>query len=177
MSDNILDLLDNRKFRATYTEDYKTACFWVWWSRGKPGASSLRGYIEPNQDGQTPSMEVLSSWITNIFKARAEEYDLAVQQKVKETAVTEKIEMLERHASIGKEMQDISIEYLRNHKDDLKPNTALKMLVDGVRIERESKGLPTLITETVNTTDEDLQKALEKLMERMDDPESLSADE
>jgi hypothetical protein len=147
----------------TYGSDYKEGVFWLWYRTDKPQARVLYNKIEPDLDGTVPSRQTLSKWI-NDFVIRAREIDAQVQSEMQKISVREKVEMLNRHSEIGVEIQNMAIEYLRNNKDKIKENTALRMLVEGIRIERESRGLPTLITKTVDASDEKLMEEIENLL-------------
>ena len=180
MSDEVkLDLLDNRVVSARYTSDYKDAVFYTWYSRNKCVAGTLLGYIEEDINGNRPSESLLKGWIRDDFTKRAEELDKIVKTEIETKVVTDKIEMLKRHADTGVEMQNMAIEYLRENKGNLKTNTAVRLLVDGIRVERESRGLPTLVTEVLSSGDDELMTSLEKLLnsvntEELEDGNELS---
>ena len=77
--------------------------------------------------------------------------------------------MLQRHAKIGQDMQVIAVDFIEKHYDQLTANAAVRLLVEAVKMERESRGLPTLITQTINSTDEELMKQIEDLMSAVED--------
>ena len=160
-----LPLLSTQIAGDGYSETYKESVFWCWYRSGKPKAGKLHGMIEPTPDRQIPGEMTLKRWIRDDFLNRAEALDITVSAVVKEKAITEKIEMLTRHAEIGNKMQDIAIEYLDEHKDKLNQNTAVRLLIEGIRIERESRGLPTMITQINEVTDEKLMAQIQELME------------
>jgi len=164
------DLLDADVARPpVYTQPYKDAVFYTWYTMGKISANSLRRAIEPNEEGHTPSVFALNEWIkSDYFVNKAKELDDTIKATVDTKVVSEKVEMLERHAVISKEMQDIAIDYLREHKDDLTAATAVRLWLEGVRIERESRGLPSLITGVVNSSDEELVQHIQDLIEKVD---------
>lgn len=168
-----LDLLHTRLTTGgKYTDGYRDYVFYTWYSHNRCAGNTLRGYLEPDIDGNTPHPNVLMTWIREDFQSRADKLDEIVKSEMESKAVTEKIEMLSRHADIGKEMQAIAIDYLREHKDELKPNTAARLLVDGVRIERESRGLPSLVAETLKTSDEEMMEAIAELLNKTEPKEN-----
>lgn len=158
-----------------YSEPYKESVFWCWYRSGKPKAWKLHGLIEPTPERLIPSEATLKKWIENDFVSRAEPLDITVSAVLKEKAVTEKIEMLTRHAEIGNKMQNMAIEYLDEHKDKLNQNTAVRLLIEGIRIERESRGLPTMITQINEVTDEKLMQKIQDLMENAGSLEFVDA--
>lgn len=174
-----LNLLDNiRTSPSRYSSDYKNAVFLTWYSHGKCSGQVLSGYIEPDVDGIIPSDSTLQTWVhSDEFLNRAAELDSLVRAAIDSQAVSEKVEMLTRHAQTGKTMQDLALAYLKDHADDLKTQTAVRMLVDGIRIERESRGLPSLITEAIDQTDEEIMSSIEKLLSAVEVSESGDGEE
>jgi len=160
-----LDLLDPKTTRTgKYTQDYKDAVFYTWYKRGKCTGNTLRGYIEPDVEGNIPHQAILVKWIKEDFQNRAIKLDEIVTLEMDNKVVAEKVEMLQRHAKLGTDMQDMAMVYLIDHPEELKPANAIKLLVDGIKTERESRGLPTIITETLNASDEALFESISKLM-------------
>jgi hypothetical protein len=84
--------------------------------------------------------------------------------QINQRMVAEKVEMLNRHANVGTEIQDIALKYINEHRDDLNVSNAVRLLVEGVRIERESRGISTTIEKITNQSDEELQKQIEQLV-------------
>jgi len=80
--------------------------------------------------------------------------------------ISEKIEMLKRHADVGLQMQNMAIEYLNENRDELSSPAAVRMLVEGIRIERESRGIPAALDKMMNMTDEELMKEVTGLIEK-----------
>ena len=80
--------------------------------------------------------------------------------------VQEKVEMLYRHGEIGREMQNMALGRLRNmNVEDISANSVVRFLIEGVRIERESVGVPQALEKMLNSTDEDILNRIEKITE------------
>jgi hypothetical protein len=92
------------------------------------------------------------------WKDQAAILDAEMEHGIIEAVVAEKVEMLRRHANSGKEIQELSLTYLREHANELTPHAAVRLLQLGVEIERQSVGIP---------------QALEK-MSKLDDKALLS---
>ena len=150
-----------------YNDEYKNTVFYIWYITGKPRRGKLRQLIEPNADGDLPTDRALTYWI-NEFQERSTELDKLVDENAKDVVIQEKTAMLEKHVALAIEMQDIAMEYLRLKKSSLNPHSAVRLLVDGIRVERESRGLPSLITEISKSDDEDLMKMIDKILESVD---------
>lgn len=144
---------------------YKEEVFLAWYQAGKPTASMLYDIIEPDRfSGAKPSVPTLSKWITYEFRDRAEELDNQVTRTIVEKAVAEKVEMLKRHAEVGRKMQEMAIEYLEEHKEYLSSNSAVRLLVEGIRIERQSVGLPEAIEDLASVSDDSLLDRIRELI-------------
>lgn len=160
--DHILDDID----KASFTREYKESVFMLWYRSGKINSNMLYGLLPLSPDGRKPSKSTLKIWI-NDFKPRAEELDEVVKDELDGRLVQEKIEMLNRHAEIALEIQRKALDYLRNEeKSDLNSASAVRLLVEGIRIEKESRGIPKLLSKMASMTDDDLMKEAEKLLSR-----------
>lgn len=147
-----------------YSQDYKDQLFFMWWKGGKPSISRFMNMIPLDDEGNKPSVQTITNWIREDFKPRSAELDEEMYDEVKAVAVQEKVEMLQRHAEIGTTIQDYALAYLQSHVEDLSVNTATRLLIEGVRIERESRGIPTAIEKLTEKSDEELLKELEKVI-------------
>ena len=166
--DLALDLLDSHHIQSHFDDQYKFEVFWVWYMNGRPSGQVLQGMIDPNPEGVIPSPITLGDWMRS-YKYLADEMDTKIKTTLEEKAITAKVEMLQRHAKIGQDMQVIAVDFIEAHSDQLTANAAVRLLVEAVKMERESRGLPTLITQTINSTDEELMKQIEDLMSVVED--------
>jgi hypothetical protein len=164
--DITLDLLDSHHLKSSFDDEYKYEVFCVWYMNGKPKGQKLQSLIEPNLDGVIPAASTLNTWMKDL-QPLADELDQKIKAQVEETIVLEKVEMLKRHADLGRAMQDLAVDFLENNRDQLTPNSAVRLLVEAVKMERESRGLPTLITQTIDSTDEELMKQINDLMNKV----------
>jgi len=152
--------------RHAYTQEYKLKVFKTWYELGKPGGNRLQENIEPDAiSGAKPSVHVLTNWIIN-FKEQAVFLDSQVAAKLEEQMVAEKVEMLNRHAKLGIDLQDKATKYLDEHETELKVPMAVKMLVEGVRIERESRGIASALDKMLRMTDDDLLKEVMQIVSK-----------
>jgi hypothetical protein len=160
--DNVIDKLD----RSHFTDEYKNSIFMIWYRSGKVNPTALLGIIPPNSDDKKPTRITLGNWVDD-FRPRAEELDEVVKDELDGRLVKEKIEMLNRHADIALEIQGKALDYLRD-KDhsDLNAASAVRLLVEGIRIEKESRGIPKILSKMASMTDDDLLKKAEELLLR-----------
>lgn len=119
--------------------------------------------IHPNDEGNTPSFETLNNWKKEWIE-KADELDAEFYGQVTVEAIAEKAEMLRRHTQVGTKMQDMAIKYLEENEDELTVNSATRLLIEGVRIERESRGIPDTLSKLSEKSDDELLNELQKLM-------------
>ena len=167
-------LTQNQKmelYKATgskyFPKNYKNDVFMLWFEGGKPDATGLKEMIQP-VIGTTivPDIRELHKWISEDFKLRAMDLDRQISVAMTEQVVIGKVEMLKRHIKVAKTMQDTAIEYLEEHKDDLGPATAVRLLVEGIRIERESAGIPEALEKMTQMSDDELIKQIDDIIKK-----------
>jgi len=158
---------------SVFSPDYINRVFTIWYQAGKPSNGQLLLMIpDPIKFGLStgyPSTRTLTAWtreIENSFEDRAAVLDMEVSRQLGERLIAQKVAMLDSHAKIAAEMQDMAITYLRANKDKLSPNAAVRLLVEGVRIERESTGIPRTLEKLADRSDEELMKQIEDYLLR-----------
>jgi uncharacterized protein YeeX (DUF496 family) len=149
-----------------YSPAYKNEAFALWYKMGKCGASMLYAALPPNESGDVPSVNTVQGWITQDFISWGDALDLQVRAKMDEYLVQEKVQMLRDHTKIAREMQDMALEYLRANKEFLKVPNAVRMLVEGIRIDRESRGIPDMLEKLADRSDDELMKELQDIYSR-----------
>lgn len=150
----------------SFPQPYVEKVFRIWYERGKPSAKKLMQFIPANLDewGRTPHWTTVEGWLEHIFVPRANELDAEVKRQLDALVVKEKVEMLKRHADVGVQMQNMSIEYLNEHRDEISAPAAVRMLVEGIRIERESRGIPAALDKIRDMNDEELKDEIMQII-------------
>lgn len=148
-----------------YSEEYKTETFYLWYNSGRPSGGKLQMMIPKDWEGDIPSVSTLKAWIKHNFTPQAEKINDQIAKEMEERLVKEKVEMLSRHAEVGGKMQDMGLEYLEKTKDAITPSSAVRLVVEGLRIERDSRGLPQAIEQMIDKSDEDLVEEVIQLVE------------
>jgi hypothetical protein len=150
-----------------FPEGYKDALFTLWYSKGKPAVHHFMRTIPPCEEvfGLMPGFSLLKTWVKE-FRERAVALDAEVFNQIGNKMIAEKVEMLQRHATVGTEMQNMAMEYLKDHKGDLGISSAVRLLVAGVEIERESRGIATTVEKIAKMNDEELEEEIQKLISR-----------
>lgn len=148
--------------RSKFPPGYIDQVFAVWYSAGKPSASNLyRSVPEYEFNQEKPSLIMLKTWMKDSeWVDRTELLDSESRAKLNEKLILSKVEMLERHGEIGREMQRLSLDWLRDGDNDLSAGTAVRMLVDGITIEQEVAGIPEALKKMLSLSDEDLIKEI-----------------
>lgn len=143
---------------------YKKDIFYFWYNNGRPGYQVLHRIMPPDETGTKPSISALQVWVYQDFKPQAEELDDIVRKELEGKLVKEKVEMFQRHSKVGVKMQDIALKFFDEHEEELTAHSAVRLLVEGVRIERESRGVGDLVEKLSKSSDEDLFKQIEDIV-------------
>ena len=160
-----MSITGNKPLRSQFTEHYKGEVFMAWYNAGKPNFRTLYNLLKPDPTNDAiPSQIALQTWIKEDFVERAEELDRQVMEQVNAGLVAEKVEMLRRHADTGKEMHRMATEWLEINAGDLTASTAIRLLVEGIRIEKESVGLPEALKKMMSMNDEDLLEEVQLML-------------
>ena len=147
-----------------HSDSYKNDLFILWWKNQKPFSRRLHQMIPEDWDGDKPAVSTVATWIKEIFAPRADKLDAELAQEMEHRLVKEKIEMLYRHAEVGRKIQKKALDCLDTiEPDKLSASAAVRLLVEGVRIERDSVGLPQALEKMINATDEDLLSRVQKI--------------
>jgi hypothetical protein len=147
-----------------FSEDYKYQTFLLWYNNGRPSGRKLRKMIPANWGDSIPMEDTLRVWIkSEKFQSQAEDLDKQVSIELESRLVKEKVEMLSRHSDLGQKMQDMAIDYLESEDVSLSSNSAVRLLIEGIRVERESKGIPQALEKMINRTDEELIEEIKEL--------------
>lgn len=170
-------ILSRTKGTKAFNAHYREKVFYIWYNQGRPSGSYLINHISPELDERKriPTVSLLKKWIASEFNIRAKELDDAVKRELDNRLIAEKVEMLKRHAELGLQMQDMAINFLNENVDTLSAPAAVRMLVEGVRIERESRGIPAAIDKMMNMSDEQLMKEVQGLITEGSTLEELDA--
>ena len=158
--------MPNTRIRTIFTEQYQREAFTVWYELGKPSPQRLYDALKPDEIvGRVPSPKTLQEWIAERFRDWGEELDGEVRDQINEMLIAEKVEMAKRHAEIGQKMQSKALEYLDSHEIDTSAS-AVRLLVEGLRIEQENVGLPQALKKLSRMSDEDLLAEVMKITEK-----------
>jgi len=154
--------LHTKKFPPGYIDEV----FAIWYDAGKPVAPQLQQVIpEYALLKEKPETHVLREWMkSESWIERAEQLDLEYRRNLDEKHILSKVEMFERHAEVGREMQTISLAWLQENKENLSPGTAVRMLVDGINIEQGAAGIPDALKKMMDMKDEDLKDEIAQLL-------------
>lgn len=155
-----------RGWMIPYSKDYEEACFAIWYKAGKPSLiSQILNLLPKDDQGRTPSKPLLEiHWLPN-WRQRADVLDAESSNILDRNLIQERVEMLEKQAEQGKKLQELGMQFFEDHKltDEA---VALRMVVQGVEIERNSRGLSVALQRISSMSDETLQNELNKQLAR-----------
>lgn len=149
-----------------YSLEYRERLFLHWYQKSKPTARAMYVTMPSNKDNVKPAQGTITKWINDVWQERAQILDDQVRQKLEDKMVKEKVEMLSRHAVVGTEMQDRALEVLRDPDLKINASTAVRLLVEGVEMERASRGVSTALEKLMDTSEEELLKEVEGILDR-----------
>ena len=149
--------------RKEFSDTYKNDLFLIWYNGKQPAAKRLQEMIPEDWNG-APVVDTVRIWIKDIFRPRAEALDKRLAQELEGRLIQEKVEMLYRHAELGRKIQRKALDCLDQiDPGDLSSNAAVRLLVEGVRIERDSVGLPQALEKILNASDEEMLNRVQEL--------------
>lgn len=126
---------------ANWPDDYRAVCYTTWYRNSKPTAKILVDLIPVEEhSGRKPGIKILEDWIKTTFAESAIVTDETAMEMLHKDNALAKVEMLERHALLGRKMQDLAVKYFDEHGvETLKARDAINILVQGIKVERESR--------------------------------------
>lgn len=151
----------------TFTDEYKEKCFLAWYEAGCPKGTKFVMAMPKDEEGRVPHLNVLNGWRREEWDARAAELNNEVWMEVKRQTIEAKVEMYAEHAKAARELREQGMSWFENNTID-SAATALRAIVEGVRIERESVGIPSAIKNLAKMSDANLSKVVEQLIGKMD---------
>lgn len=158
---------DPLNLTTPYTEAYKETCFQVWYAAGRPSSRQAVKIIPADEHNRKPTYVLLSTWIRLLgWNDRAKEMDHEVTKQMETYAVEQRVDMLKRHAESAKQLQLEGIKYLLEHPPE-KTADAIRMVTEGIRIEKESVGLPEALTKIAEMKDKPLTELIGQLINRL----------
>lgn len=146
-----------------FKPDVREKAFYLWYNNDRPGFAKFKELLKSTIPDDLPNDWSLKDWISD-FNARAYELDQQVHEEVEALVIAEKVEMLKRHALTGVQMQDIAWKWLNSFSTSMKAGDAIRLLVEGIRIEKESKGIPEALEKMYKLTDDELLEEIKQLM-------------
>lgn len=150
----------------TYSKDYKDYCFFIWWKNGRPTFTNLMLHIEKFQDRMKPDDNTLRRWAeTDGWVERADDMDAEVLEALKAQYVSEKAQMLARHAELGRELQEMGIEYLRKTPIDSQGG-ALRAIQLGIQTEGEAAQIEKMMKDVAKMDDPQVVSNLRSLLDK-----------
>lgn len=161
-------LEDDRKVirtAQTYNGDFYQTAFQVWYENGKPGATVLIALLQKQFPTDImPSITTVDVWIHEYFYSMAYPLDEQVSSAIDTKLIANKIAALSEHIKIGQRMQNIGLQFLDGLTDDeikkIRLRDAIELIVQGVRIERESLIIPKFFAELEKLDDDSLLTAI-----------------
>jgi hypothetical protein len=152
----------NSSRRLIFSDSEKEKLFIMWFNADRPTPAKFFAALDKYN---RPSVKTLRAWMNESWLPRAEVLDKEAMDKVNQQLVAKKVEMFQRHIAVAKKMQNKALDIL-DAAQDISSNTAVRMLVEGVRIERESIGVPAAFEKYRDMSDEQLIKEFQEMVKK-----------
>lgn len=161
--------MDNTTIRTmAYDDTYRELCFIAWYKAGRPNGMKLLSVLPDDSNSRKPTLQLLTEWRNKYsWDTRGDVLDTEVARQIEKKAIEEKVEMFNRHAKMGRELQDQGMAFFDAHPIE-KDATALKAIISGVEMEKASRGLPDALMQVSKLQDEDLKGLVGKLLQHYD---------
>ena len=150
-----------------YTSQYKEACFQSWYAANRPTYSdALMEALPEDEYGRKPVLDTIRNWRNeDNWDLWADKLDIRAREKADGKAINAKVDMLEKQAKRGLMLQDKAAEYFEENEFD-SSSSAVQGLIQGAKLERESRGLSTALLRVMQLGDDELISETQKLLER-----------
>lgn len=158
--------------KKEFAPEYKEKVYLVWYEKDRPSATKLQEMIEPDGEGDKPSVSVLSDWIVQEFEPRADIIHVEAVAQHNDLLLKEQQEFLEKLQQDGKKLQFLAMQYFEEN-GVTSGNVALKALKLGLDMEQAALGMKELIDKLSNMSNEALEREIARLVSDVEDAETL----
>lgn len=150
-----------------FDDEYKEKCFQAWFLAGCPGATATLGVLPDAPDGRRPSVATITNWMdTYQWKLRAADLNAKALAKTNEALVNTKAELLQLQMENSKALAQKALESLLGNKFDTS-SAAVQAYFRATAEQRTVMGLSELMQRIGNMTDDELQKKIAEMAERV----------
>jgi hypothetical protein len=152
---------------TSFPDTYREGLFLMWYEMGCPALKLFYEKVPPADDGRTATEYTVREWFKKYqWKERASRLNTEVAKIVEAKAVEERVQMLNRQAEYGLQLQEMGIKYLEEH-DLNNDKSAITAIIRGAELERNSRGLPDALQKVAKMQDSTLEITVRKLLSRM----------
>lgn len=156
----------SRQFNNEFPQSYIENVFSVWELYDHPNMNKLFDLIDPTEDGNKPAPTTLSAWKVKYgWEDRAESIQVKVQEQTDRELVQVRMEMMQRHAERARAIGDKAWKYLDTVGFDSSAS-AVSAAFKAFEEEKKSTGMGIALSQVFSMSDEDLQKAMNRLLLR-----------
>lgn len=144
-----------------FSKTYKEGVFHAWWpNRITTPLSTIVASLPLSEDGTRPEVGAVRAWIARErWIERAEMLEAQVSKRLEKMALEGRVEMLNRHAQVGKELQEKALAYLQT-TEIVRMSDAIKLVELGIDVERSSRGVGDAIVKMANSSSDELNNII-----------------
>lgn len=157
-----------------YSEEYKEQCKQAWFAAGRPVSTKLWLEATPEDElGRKATMQSLRKWRSErMWDFWADEMDSRALAIVEDNLITQKAEMLKRHANMAWSLQEMGMAYLASGTFD-NSSSAVQAIIRGAELERTSRGIGEMIVKMAQMGDSELKDEIMKMINRASENDQI----
>jgi hypothetical protein len=122
-----------------------------------------------------PESHLLSIWRGKFkWPERADDLDVKARRELETIIVEKRVEMFQEHAETARKLIKAGLDYLEDHAID-SSSDAIKAIVAGLRIEKESVGVPQALIRVGEMSDKQLTSVIGNLLDAMRGEKEMGA--
>ncbi len=150
-----------------FDNDYREKCFQAWFMAGCPGARVTLQVLPDSPDGRRPSVATLQKWMeVDGWKLRAADLNAQALAKTNEALVSTKAELLQLQMQNAKALAEKALNHMLENSFD-SSTAAVQAYFRATAEQRTVMGLSELMQRIGNMTDDELQKKIAEMAERV----------
>jgi len=141
-----------------FTDEYKETCRTTWYADGRTTQfEKLQVIIPKDSRGRKPTVRTLRQWKKDMmWDFWADDLDSRALAILEDTLITQKAEMLKRHAGMAHALQMQGMTYLEKTGFDTS-SSAVSAIIKGAELERVSRGIGEMMVKMATMTDGELK--------------------
>lgn len=156
----------SKKAIRDFSTEYMEICKTTWYSLGRPTITNLVPKLPQDEFERVPSVQALTKWRKDqMWDFWADELDSKALTIVEDGLISQKVEMLKRHAETARALVESGQTYLKDKGFDSSAS-AVSAIIKGAELERTSRGFGELYVKMAQMSNDELKDEILKYIHR-----------